>query len=308
MSNAHANYPGDRQFWGQNLEPGALISYHLDREPQEIALTIRNERETIVRVFGGDDLKTARRAGLNRMSWDLRHQPIPAPIGGANGPFVLPGRFTVTLSIDGKDVATRTVQVDGDPLIQISDADRALQHDTALGLHELQRAANNAAIALRGAREQLRTIQDALKLAAPPSPERKSTADNLEQRMSALARQLGTPAPPQGAAVDAEEQSGNVVDLSQELSRLHQTGGAGGGPAAQPLRDLLGALKGQITASTSGPTPAQLQRARELREDLEHAVTEFNDIVSTALPSLYKAVLEGRQTLTPTPPITLPGK
>ncbi len=110
----------------------------------------------------------ARRAapGINRVYWDLRHQPLP-PLagqrpavgggggggggfggGGNNGPNVLPGDYRVTLVVDGKDVATKTVRVSGDKAMPMTDADRKTWHDTALSLHDLQRSANDAADAV----------------------------------------------------------------------------------------------------------------------------------------------------------------
>ena len=108
--------------------------------------------------------------GINRVYWDLRHQPL-APLagqpagggggggggggfggGGNNGPNVMPGDYRVTLVVDGKDVATKTVRVTGDKDMPMTDAERKTWHDTALNLHEMQRVANAAAEAVDHAR------------------------------------------------------------------------------------------------------------------------------------------------------------
>src|SRR5262245_3712888 len=157
-----ASYHGDRRFWGQNPEFGASISYYLNEASRNLKLTIRDAAGSVVRELSNDDLRNGRAAGVNRVYWDLRHQPVEAvrvrpqggapaaaPTGGCGGgfgggasagPFVMPGEYRITLSVEGRDVGTRTVRVDGDPLIKITEADRKTQHDTALGLHELLRS------------------------------------------------------------------------------------------------------------------------------------------------------------------------
>ena len=65
-----------------------------------------------------------------------------------NGPNVMPGDYRVTLVVDGKDVATKTVRVSGDKDMPMTDADRKTWHDTSLDLHEMQRVANAAAEAV----------------------------------------------------------------------------------------------------------------------------------------------------------------
>ena len=55
--------------------------------------------------------------------------------------------YRVTLVVDGKDVATKSVRVSGDTAITMTDADRKTWHDTAMQLHEMQAVTNEAAAA-----------------------------------------------------------------------------------------------------------------------------------------------------------------
>ena len=294
-SDDRANYPGDRQFWGQNPEFGAAITYYLNPAPKDVQLTIRDSGGAIVRQFSSDDLKNNRHAGMNRVYWDLRHQPLQ-PFhedttrgtggfggGGLEGPFVLPGVYRVTLTVDGHEVPTHQVQVNGDCLIQISDADRKVQHDTALSLHELQGTANVAAADLRDVDKQMRSIQELLKQAGNPPPALRTSADDLEKRAGDLAKQLGA-------------RLGGQSD---------QAVGAGFQPdrGARPLLREISGLKGEIMDSTSLPTGVQLRQAHEAREDLAKLVSQLNDLMTNALPALYKALVENKVTPTPLKPI-----
>jgi photosystem II stability/assembly factor-like uncharacterized protein len=280
-SNEHANYPGDRRFWGQNPEFGAAIQYYLKDTPDDIRITIRDAGGTMVRDLVTEDLKNARGTGLSRIYWDLRHQPVDTargrsgqgpggggPGGGSAVPFVLPGDYRVTLTIAGREVGTRTVQVQGDPQIKISDADRRIHHDTALMLHELQRPLNEATAAINAAGEQVRAVQDLLTSMASPPPALKEAADALAKRLAGLTQQLG---------------AGNAP-----------AGGRGGGGGAQGVRGQLTAVRSQILAFTALPTAAQMQQARDSRDEVARLIADLNDLLTAALPALFKALADNK--------------
>lgn len=296
-SDDRANYPGDRSFWGQNPEFGAAITYYLDRPAKQIELTVRDASGAILRRFSNDDLKNYSHAGTDRVYWDLRHQPLEPPStdtargpgggfggGGLEGPFVLPGAYHVTLTVNGHEVATRAVQVDGDRLIPISDADRKTAHDTALSLHELQGTANLAAADLRQVDAQMRSIEQLLKQASNPPPSAlKSSADDLQKRTDELAKRLGI-----------------------RLGSQPDQAGAGGFPTGlreRPLLREIGSLKNEIMDSTSLPTEMQLREAREAREGLSKLVGELDRLMANTLPALYQALFENKVTPAPLKPI-----
>ena len=65
--------------------PTARRSASTWRRPQtNVALRIRDAAGTQVREITGNDLRDARGAGINRVYWDLRHQPLPLaqPVAG----------------------------------------------------------------------------------------------------------------------------------------------------------------------------------------------------------------------------------
>jgi photosystem II stability/assembly factor-like uncharacterized protein len=293
--NDFAGYPGDRRFWGQNPEPGASVTYYLREEPTEIHLTIRDASGSIVREMSPDDLADSRAAGLNRVSWDLRHQPLEAPSGGGRpgggrgrrsspGPFVLPGEYTVVLAVDGEEVGARTVTVSADPLLEITEAGLRELRDTSLRLHRLQEAMSTAGMAIDTATAQVVAAQAVLEASTPPA----------------------------GLTAIAEELSGQLTRLAAPLATSARPGfgasGAGGVTPEQTLRDRVGALKSELMSWTERPTPAQLQAAARAREELATLLADLNEILANTLPGLYATMTAdglNPPARTPIPPVEI---
>ncbi|MDO8677241.1 MAG: glycosyl hydrolase [Acidobacteriota bacterium] len=271
----------DKPFFGKNPTYGAPISYYLSKPQTNVALRIRDAAGTQVREIIGNDLRDARGAGVNRVYWDLRHQPL-TPLagqpqggggggggfggGGNNGPNVMPGDYRVTLVVDGKDVVTKTVRVNGDKDMPMTDAERKTWHDTGLGLHELQRVANAAAEAVTTLGTQVTAAEAMIKTAANVPPAAKTSLADINTKLTDLRRRLGV----------GQGQGG---------------GGGGGGFGGQQgnVRGQVGQVKGQIMGSTSTPTAQQVRAAAEAREDMMKLVTDTNDLIA-AVPALYDAL------------------
>jgi hypothetical protein len=209
----------------------------------------------------------------------MRHQPLTAPAGvpqaggggggggfggGANnGPHVLPGEYRVTLVVDGKDVATKTVRVSGDKDMPMTDAERKTWHDTAMNLHDLQRVANAAATTVMTLASQLTSAEALLKSAASPVGAAETALAEANTKLADLRRRLG----------------------------LNQPQGGGGGFGGQQgnVRGQLGQVKGQVMGSTSMPTVQQIRQAGELREDMMAVVNDTNALIA-AVPAIYDAM------------------
>ena len=167
----------------------------------------------------------------------------------------------MTLVVAGKEIATKPLRVSGDSALPMSDADRKTWHDTTLSLHQLQRAANDAADAVTTLGTQLTTAESLLKTAGSAPSGGKQAVEEAGKRLAALRPQLG----------------------------VGQTGGGGGGFGGGPnpnVRARIGQLKAQIMGSTSAPTAMQIRSATEAREDLTKAVQEVNDLIA-AVPQIY---------------------
>ncbi len=129
---AHA---GDMVFRGENPPNGAIVDYWLSSASAQPALTVHDAAGTLVQT-----LAPTRARGINRVVWNLRHAELPvrggsgdddddAPRGGnLAGPYVLPGPYTVRLTVDGKTL-TQTVQVRNDPRLDVTPADLKIWSD-----------------------------------------------------------------------------------------------------------------------------------------------------------------------------------
>jgi hypothetical protein len=278
----------DKPFRGKNPTFGAPISYYLKGEAPaaNVMLRIRDAAGTVVRTLSGNDLRDSTKAGINRVYWDLRYQPLPAPPGpqgggggggfggGANnGPFVMPGEYRVTLVVNDKDVSTKSVRVIGDTAVQWTDADRKTWHDTALAFHRLQEHANEAADAVTQLGTQHQTLETLMKSAANVPADARSAFDAASKQLADLRRRLGVAAP--GAAP--------------------QGGGGGGGFGGGPnpnIRAQFGQTKGQIMNSHSLPSEQQTRALEQGREDLAAVVRDANALITT-MSSLFDKVGAG---------------
>jgi photosystem II stability/assembly factor-like uncharacterized protein len=144
---------------GQNPPDGAILDYVLGAKARTpVTLEILDAKGALVRRFASDDAPEAlveplavpafwarpprllsAAPGMHRFVWDLRLPP-PAvftreyPISAIPhdtpqeplGPFVLPGTYTVRLTVD-ETVLSRTLAVKMDPRVKISSADLAAQ-------------------------------------------------------------------------------------------------------------------------------------------------------------------------------------
>ena len=254
------DFEGDRHFLGENPRPGA-ITYDLKSAAKDVTLTIKDAQGVVVREMGAAATSGADHAGINTVYWDLRVAPLPGPKeeggffgGGTAGPFVLPGTYQVTLTVDGRAAGTRSITVRGDPAIQISDADRDSLFAVSRELHALHGRINAAADALNDMSSQMGQIKSAVSEAKGVAPDLKARVDSV------------------GAAVDSLRQ--RVV------------GGPGFGRFAS-LRGRVQRLKGAVLDVTALPTETQMRSLGEVRTEVPAAVSDVN-----ALVARFKSLLD----------------
>jgi photosystem II stability/assembly factor-like uncharacterized protein len=144
---------GAGQFFAPNPDFTASIDYYVQRSPQrEVSVTIADARGNAVRM-----LRATARAGMNRVSWDMRldppfnEGPREAP---PQGPLVLPGVYSATVqSASGDFPALKgTLRVEGDPRVAFNDADRRARQAMLLRLYDLQKSLSALRVASATAR------------------------------------------------------------------------------------------------------------------------------------------------------------
>ncbi len=194
---------------GKNPPNGALIDYWLGVKPgAPVALTIFDKNHAVVRSYTSGLpvppiprglpiadiwLKPApgltAKVGHNRFLWDLRYDgprsgsaEEDAELGPATGPLVVPGDYTVNLTVDGH-TETQPVHVEQDPRSPVDQKVLETQRDLALGIIAEMKSAGELGEKLPAeSRGQLAMAMLGLRsaLAAITSADRTPPAQALE--------------------------------------------------------------------------------------------------------------------------------
>jgi photosystem II stability/assembly factor-like uncharacterized protein len=281
IPNENGWFLGGRSFRAPNRALGAFVNYFLRADAkQDVAIAISDPAGNVVR-----QLKGPKTAGLQRVAWDLRAEPLgPATSGLAGafvltnlGPFVPPGDYRVQVTIDGR-ATTKTVNVRPDPLVDLSDADRQTLYRTLLTLTDMQRAATAAADAVTKLDERMQQIAETMKAYSK------------------------TPAAITSAVASVTKE---VTSLQTAIAGRPGQGGGGGGGGAQPLRNRINGLKGEVIGSQSLPTRVQMSQVDAFQKQLAELINRVNTVIASTLPGVYQQLHENSIYPRASEPITL---
>jgi photosystem II stability/assembly factor-like uncharacterized protein len=267
---AHKGNTGHKTFLGPNPPDGALITYLLKSKPgdkDEVKITVKDASETVVRELTGP-----KEAGLNRTNWDLRHEPPVAPdpaasfFGPPRGPFVPPGVYTISVSLGGTS-RSRTVSVEEDPRIQVSDADRKVWYDAARTTARLWTRADAAKKAAESMKKQVAELQASFKKEGRAPEAVTRAAQALADVLEPLAKRIDRQAPL----------------------------GFAGAPLASDPDPLLPRARGlylTVSAMTAPPTPQHRELIERVAKDLEDAAAAVNAVIDGDAAAFNRLMLE----------------
>jgi len=130
--------------------------------------------------------RVADKAGLNTFAWNLRYpdasvfENMILWAGGTSGPAVLPGTYTVRMTVNGQSYR-QPLTVVKDPRSPASDADLREQFDFLMRIHDKTTQANDAVKTIRNVKAQLadRTRRLSPDKSAPFAANTKSLIDRL---------------------------------------------------------------------------------------------------------------------------------
>ncbi|HEY6120877.1 MAG TPA: hypothetical protein VIV66_13030, partial [Pyrinomonadaceae bacterium] len=207
--------------------------------------------------------------GLNRFVWDLRFADtvrFPGMIlwaGETRGPRVVPGRYQVKLTVDGKSL-TQTFEVKPDPRLSIAPADYAKQLDLGLKIRDKVSETHNAIIQIRDIRKQ---VEDLLKR-------------GKEQ--------------PNFRAVNDAGTALNKDLLSVEEALYQTKNQSSQDPLNFPIRlnNKLAALEGVVTGGEYAPTDQSYAVYEELTGEIDAQLRKLDQIVKSQLPAFNQLVKE----------------
>jgi photosystem II stability/assembly factor-like uncharacterized protein len=265
---------GHKMFTAANPPYGAVINYYLkEKAKDEVKVKITDKSGKTVRELTGP-----KEAGVNRVVWDLRGAPAVPPEspagggeGGGGGGFgfgprglkAAPGDYTVTISVAGHQLA-KTVRVEEDPRIQISDADRAQLAEAQAKTFAMQRAAGQSRRSLQNLKAQLTTLQDSLKKTPGVSAEVNTAVKSV---------------------------SDQVDDLLKKLTGVTATPGNAGPPLPDepsPLQGRINSLTFGLESYTAAPTQDDGRRINEAAAELKTFVDQVNKLLDETVAGLNK--------------------
>ncbi len=163
---------------GKNPPAGAMVDFFVDEvtEDRKIGLEVLDGSGAVIRKYPPDDPPTGPaaernpwkpKAGMNRVSWDLRHEsPKRVPglfsFGGLQGRKVVPGTYQVRLKA-GEETRTQTIEVKKDPRLDTPMSAYQEQDEFLKNVANEISAIHEGVIRLRGAREQVQAFLDRTK-------------------------------------------------------------------------------------------------------------------------------------------------
>lgn len=272
---------GNKVFTGPNPSYGALITYYLKDKLDEkasVKIEILDSKGKVVRELK----ENPKDKGLNRVAWDLRYErpKLRRPpseeetefSGGPRGPQVLPGTYTVRLTVGDKTLE-KPVEVRFDPTVRVAPDDLPKQLEYGLKLRDMQSATNDALRALDSIKNQFEQVEKTAKdrLSDVPEELKKALTDHTKQ----------------------------VESLIGGLARPQDVPGFGMRPQ---LAERIGGLFFDIDGANAAPTVYQREFFEEIKVEFEKKIGEVNTFIEQTVPKLNETLRRFNA------PTVMPGK
>jgi photosystem II stability/assembly factor-like uncharacterized protein len=270
---------------GENPPPGAVIYYYVKEAPKnEVTIEIVDSAGNVTRKYSSqktqdleeppnpEDKKPEKQikveVGLNRFVWDLRYASasrVPDYYlfeykDGSRGPFALPGKYQVRLTVDGKSL-TAPFELKLDPRLSVAQAELQKQFDLALQI-----------------RDQISRVYEAVN----QIQDLRTQVDGLKKRLPDSAKPILT------AAGDLDQKLLSVRDdLIQAKVKANEDSLA----YPQKVDSKLASLALVVSDGTdSAPTEAAIQEFDKLKKQADEALARWGEIQRTDLAAFQKMV------------------
>jgi photosystem II stability/assembly factor-like uncharacterized protein len=197
--------------------------------------------------------------------------------GGGGGLDVLPGVYTVAVSVGGKQL-TKTVRVDADPRSDMTAAQLVAQHQTATQLNDLLARVNRVV----------------------------NGADDLLLQLTSLQTQLRRERGP-GVVQPSQVQTdidGAITDLRHFKDSVLARPLPGLGYRQYPrLREETQTVAGMVSRPMMPPTAGELLRMGELKTEADQAQARLDAIISGRIAKINQALASTQHIITPARPV-----
>jgi hypothetical protein len=256
---------GDETFNGRSRPADAQITYYQKGRHifGDLKIEILDQDGKLVDTVAG-----SKHRGLNRAGWGMRVKPpavapaASALFEAAQGPRVLPGKYTVKLT-KGDQTYAEQLDVAMDPRAKYSLADRKAQFALSMKLYKELEHMTYGVAAIEG-------VRDAANARAAKLTEK----DPLRKQLQQLA-----------------------ADCDALRSKIVATKEGGMITGEERIRELLGQLYGAVTGYDGKPTDYQLARTESLGHELQDVIDDFQKLTQKNLAGinagLKKKKLEG---------------
>jgi photosystem II stability/assembly factor-like uncharacterized protein len=198
---AFGGFGGPNPRLGKNPPPGAILDYYVAKSPEgPITVEILDASGKLVRRYSSQKKDEPGRpesageeffgpppprplevkAGMNRLTWDMRHEPIPRvpgifSFGSLAGRKAAPGAYQVRLTVGGK-AATQPFQLEKDPRLDATAQDFQAQEELSSAIDKELTEIHQSVIRLREVRGQ---IEDLMKRSKDIEADAKGLVEKL---------------------------------------------------------------------------------------------------------------------------------
>ncbi len=267
---------GRAEFAGQNPPFGAIIYFYLASKPKKVAVNIYDQEGKEIRTL---KLKKIGK-GLNRVVWDLRY-PTPAEnlpeeiknllkevgMRGPRGPFVLPGTYTVELSVDGKKF-TQKLRVYPDPTQDYPLEERKIKLKYSRQAGELLNQVFIIGATVKEVSSQLEALDKVLK-------GRKNLPREIKDKLAEIKKKF--------QPLKKEFSYGEVMFYRFSLKDLLRGG-------SLPMK--IFSLYGSISGYPGVPTRTQIEQIHQLSTALEKRKEALTGLLGEDLRQLNSLLLK----------------
>jgi photosystem II stability/assembly factor-like uncharacterized protein len=273
---------------GENPPDGAMIDYFLSKDASgPVTIEIKDGKGQLVRKYSSADTpvqanpkrlripgywirppqSVSTKSGMHRFLWDMHYTPVPKvepefPISAtyrntapqATSPWVAPGDYTVTLTVDGKTFA-QPLTIVMDPRVKASATDLQEQFDLSWRLYRLR-------LKLAPIGEKFDDIAEQLTKLKARAAERPDLTEKLEAFVQTLVK-FGPPHPRPGA------------------------------PPSLFVLDSTTHLFDDIQGADAAPTAATKAAAADLETKVGPIMDAWRKLLESDLPALNQQLKQG---------------
>ncbi|MEW6128142.1 MAG: hypothetical protein AB1757_13965 [Acidobacteriota bacterium] len=184
---------------------------------------------------------------------------IAARFGFGGGPAVLPGEYNVTLKVGNKPPMTKSVKVELDPRLKVSEAELTAQLNAALAMRELVSRLNQVIAKVDDLTQQLTTLQTTL---------RRDVSVAMSEENA-----------PNGAANVQADINAALDELRKLRARLVRECNFGYRCPGK-LREDANSLMNGISSPIAEPTEGQKLRMREITDEVGKVIADLNALIA----------------------------